>query len=136
MTKISNRSETIFVGYAGTLLVLIGSVMPWVENSLISKSGTDGDGIFTLILGLLSLAIVANKKSWRYSSAIMGILITSISGWHIYDIKLRASELMYELVNNPFAELAEIKVGIGLYLVAFGGISLILYSSIQTKAKN
>lgn len=135
MTKTSTPPEALYVGYTGALLILIGSVLPWVETGLISKTGTEGDGIITLILGLLSLGLVSNKKSYTYSGAIMGLLVFAVSGWNIYDIITQGSELSYELSNNPFAALAQVKVGIGLYLVAFGGLALVIYSSLRAKSK-
>jgi Protein of unknown function (DUF2510) len=49
----SNKIRLLVTGGAGALIA--GSVMPWVHADAgffsVTKSGTDGDGVFTLVIG-------------------------------------------------------------------------------------
>jgi hypothetical protein len=40
------------------IVTAIGAVLPWVDAGIVTVSGLDGDGVFTIIFGLLVVGVV------------------------------------------------------------------------------
>ena len=49
----------------GCLLAVLGSFMAWEAVLFISVTGTRGDGVVTLLLGVAGLGPLAAKPAWR-----------------------------------------------------------------------
>ena len=91
------------------LIIVIGSLMPWVTVGFVSAAGTQGDGVLTLIIGLLlgisALQIWTTRSRWIHG--IFAILVVLITG-------------------AVFANLADVglsSVGTGVYVTIIGGIA-------------
>ena len=75
---IDNQTRWWLIG-AGVLMA-IGSLLPWVQAGIFSAAGTDGDGVFTLIGGVIVAIIgIANK-----ATAITGIGTVVVSAFSIW----------------------------------------------------
>lgn len=61
-------------------LMAIGSFMPWVQAGIISAAGTDGDGIFTLIGGVVIALIGIAKKA----TVITGLATIVLAGFSLF----------------------------------------------------
>jgi hypothetical protein len=105
---------------AGGLLAL-GSLLPWATATTafgsISKDGTSGDGVITLILaaiailcGVLSLHGQKNKSGWAGLGAVAFVLAGAVS---VYDMSS---------LPIPSTNLVIVSVGIGLWLCVIGSI--------------
>jgi len=51
------------------LLAIVGSMGPWARALFVTKNGTDGDGVLTLLLGIAALVVsgvrTARPDQWR-----------------------------------------------------------------------
>ncbi len=79
----TNRKPAFWGCFAGALLMIVGSFGPWIEalGGLVSKSGLDGDGWFTLVFGVIILALSITARGggsrgrWSYAiCALVGVL--------------------------------------------------------------
>jgi hypothetical protein len=102
-------------------LVALGSLLPWATATTpfgsISKDGTSGDGVITLILaaiailsGILCLYGEKNKNGWAGLGAVVFLLAGAAS---IYDMSS---------LPIPATNLVIVSVGIGLWLCVIGAI--------------
>jgi hypothetical protein len=117
------RSHSLVSGVS-VLMVVIGAFLPWVKLGLLSASGTDGDGVITLILGLVAGALVlssAKKGSGLIGCAILAIGAV-IAGVAAYDFTNVSDAIKQS--NNVFVSNAT--VGMGLYLTGLGGVALLV----------
>ncbi len=115
-----------------TATVFIGAFMPWFTVRApfvgeLSKSGTEGDGVITLIL-----AVVAAVALFRWFNgsrttgvattfSIIGVLVTGIAIFDLVDATNRASDLSAKTDG-----LAQATPGAGLLVTLVGGIGLVL----------
>lgn len=108
------------LGCAG---IVIGSLLPWASISTmfgtISKSGTDGDGVITLLLGSVAGGMALTGKSTKIIAALLG-LVAIIAIYDIADIsKLADGE-----------EAFSVSVGVGLWLIVLS-VSAALWAVVQ-----
>lgn len=54
-------TTTQVIGGIGALIVIVGAFLPWATWGLFSVAGIEGDGVTTLILGLIA-GVAVNKK--------------------------------------------------------------------------
>lgn len=107
------------IGAICGLLVVIGSFGPWASAWIVTVSGLDGDGIFTLGLGLaagvamLMRALQPTFRPWLYIVAIIGFV--GAFGVGFYDW-VRIQDVVGE--NDSIFPIA---VGWGLKLVTIAG---------------
>jgi hypothetical protein len=111
------------VGIAASLFI------PWFKAFGYSKSGSDGDGIFTAILYVvpLILSLVSSKtasfgKGAFWATIACGILASIIGIYEIY----HANSLSSALSLNPFGD--GLCVGTGLYLEIIAGIMIAVFT--------
>lgn len=110
------------IGLVGSVLTIIGAFLPWATWGAFSVSGTDGDGVLTLIFGIIVGALIYfrpwdNKN--KAISLILGLLILAVG---IYDA--------YNIANVAEAPLnVGVEVGTGLYVTILGGL-IVLFCSI------
>lgn len=102
------------VGLIGAILIIMGSMLPWGTGPFgMSASGLEGDGIITLLLGIVSIILLA-LASWgrenKIGQPILGILVILIAG-----------NVFLDMMDIPIAS-----PGSGLYLTLLGGIILLL----------
>ena len=91
------------------VLMAIGSFLPWAQAGIFSAAGTDGDGIFTLIGGVVvALVGIANRAS--VITALGTVVVAGFSIW---------------IVANVFTNFASGDVGSigsGLYLTGLASL--------------
>lgn len=99
-------------------------MMPWVTafGGALSKSGTDGDGVITLITAVIAagFGLVIGVRSGALWAPILGLvaglIIAGIAGYDIHDVKAR-------IAAASASGLAE--VGSGLWVTLIGGIGVV-----------
>lgn len=72
-TPATNR-DAITIGVIGAF-VAIGSFLPWARVGIFSLAGTDGDGVFTLIIGVVIAVIAFVSKDRPSRPARIGVLL-------------------------------------------------------------
>lgn len=103
---MTDQTRYFLIG-AGVLMA-IGSFMPWGQAGIFTVSGTQGDGVITLIAGVV-IAIIGIAKR---ASALSGILVILLAG---------GSGLIVLNVIANFTDTPE-SMGTGLFVV--GGAAL------------
>jgi len=112
---------------AGASAIVIGSLLPWVSVTTIfgsiSISGTEGDGVFTMIGGAIIGSVAGVVLSRRSASKGSGVLIILIG---------LASGLIAFNVSSNLANAADLSdsgvlssIGGGLWLVILGSATAI-----------
>ena len=98
----------------GAIAIVIGSVTPWASVSASSMSvsinGTDGDGVFTLVGGIVLLGLLFVGKY------VGGIIVGVITG----GILMADLGSVSDLVEG--GEFVTVAVGWGLYLATAGAV--------------
>ncbi len=114
------RDRLLIGGYAAAGLVVIGSLGPWSSVLGISVAGTEGDGVITIALALLSAA---------------GIYLTTSSDGeppikaHWVTVALASLCLLIAVVDVvDVAATEEVSPGWGLWLLLLSSIALVLVS--------
>jgi|APGre2960657404_1045060.scaffolds.fasta_scaffold06061_6 hypothetical protein len=110
------RLSILIIGILGG----IGTFLPWVTIPILgSVNGTEGDGLITLFLFLVPVAISLikdrskNLKGGLFYTAIISSVIAGIIG-------------IYDLVNFKSGDLGlmRLTMGPGLYVIAAAGLLL------------
>lgn len=100
------------------VLMAVGSFLPWASAGIFSAAGTDGDGILTLIGGVMvGLVGVANKASLTTGlgtivvAALSLVIVVNVFGnFGAEDIGLVGSGLYLTGLASLFAAIAGFKV--------------------------
>lgn len=107
---------------AGAALVAVGSLLPWATITApligqVSKNGTDGDGVFTLILAVLvgALGVALWNRPGRSLAVLAGLGSAVVGLVAVVDI----SDIETFAADSRFVH---VSVGIGLWLVAIGAV--------------
>lgn len=110
------------IGIVSAALVLIGGLLPWASvtfplHGTYFRWGFEADGFMTMILSLMSLAVIAVSKRLvlkRVGVASIGALITFIALFN------------YLSVTTIMVESAPMKPGVGLVMSLVGGLGLLV----------
>jgi hypothetical protein len=122
MEAIDRRAPLILI-VTGVALV-IAATLPWATARAgifsISKAGTEGDGVYTLIGGLIIAALAGwilareHRKGWRaLAITVCGGLIAAVGIWDAADIQRKLGDV----------EGVEISIGAGLWLTMIAGLA-------------
>jgi hypothetical protein len=107
------------VTLVGGVLAVIGAFLPWVSAGFITVSGIDGDGVFTLIFGVIAGAIVL-MRDWEKADVLgvglLGVLTLLVAG--------NVFSSTGNQVNSAAIEFS-VSAGTGLYLTLVAGLLLL-----------
>ena len=114
-------SPALWVVVGASALVVIGSLLPWASVGIFSTNGTSGDGVITLIAGLLAIGAVLlfTFATWNTGlvRAAAALLILVCLGTSLYDVINISGESA-----KIFGETISPSVGSGLWLCLVGSI--------------
>jgi hypothetical protein len=114
-----SRGAQVMVG--SSALVVLGSLLPWATATepfgSISKDGTSGDGVLTLLLAaaaILAALYCIRGQGDRTKFAVLGTVLLVLS----------AAICIYDMSTLPIpaTHLVVVSVGIGLWLCAIGSV--------------
>jgi hypothetical protein len=116
--KVNGR----LIAIAGAILVIIGSLLPWATVDTpfgsVSKNGTEGDGVISLILGvfiILGALFRFNRPGNRpWIAFVFAVLALALGIFEYVDISSDASS-----ISGGFVDAS---VGIGVYVVILGAL--------------
>lgn len=121
----------------GGAVLILGALLPWATASVgfisVSKAGTSGDGVITLIIGLGVLAIgwVALGRRPHQTAVILGLIAGVIAGGvAIYDIANVSSAVNRAQTRSS---LVHASVGIGLWVTALAAAGVVAGSIMKAK---
>lgn len=134
MTDLGTPTIMILIG-AG--LTALGSFLPWLTATApfvgtISTSGLDqgGDGVITLVLGIVlaltGFALLQRREPTRrlaWLTVAAGLGAAGVAAIDLLNVQVRAAMLKtdLELSQNMFADSVTISAGMGLYAIMLGG---------------
>lgn len=108
--QVENKTRWWLIGTG--VLMAIGSVLPWVQLGIFSAAGTEGDGVFTLIAGVIvALVGVANRVS-----IAAGILVAIVAAFSVWIVATVFGNLYDPLAIDGGA------VGSGVYLTGLASV--------------
>ena len=132
-----NRVIGVIVGAAAALLVVIGSVLPWVSLSTgfgsVGLSGTDGhlvgssiDGTVTLILALVAAAcfccsLLRDDRVLPITGILLACATASIALYDLIDIGRK-------IADTPSSHFGSVSIGVGLWLTALASLGMVFGS--------
>jgi hypothetical protein len=128
MTRLGWRSvpAAAWVLFASALLAAIGAFLPWVVARVvigqITKSGVQGDGVVTLILGFVVLLIagfvLTRRGPWQVLGGAALLATLGILGIAIYD----SADLSDRAKQFHLTSSGRLSVGGGLWVTILAGL--------------
>jgi len=125
---------------AGVAAVVIGALLPWVTISAVfigtvSVAGTEGDGVLTLILGIVGAAVGFQTvflgrpmgKAIGITIAILALIIGGISGYDMVNIQSTIGDISTDGI-------AKANIGIGLWVTGLGALTLLAAGALGANA--
>lgn len=113
----------VFGGAAGLVL---GSLLPWVQIvgiMSLSVAGTEGDGVFTLIAGIVVALLFAVARP-RMAVAITGLLVGAVATlFAIYELANVSGRISDPEVGGN--EMFTAQIGSGLWIVGIAAVALL-----------
>jgi len=109
-----SRENKVWLIGAGAAIIL-GSLLPWVSAGIISLSGTEGDGVFTLIMGGV-IAIVGFVGKSSKSVAVAVVTMAIVSGLIVFNV-------MTNLADVDPTEFLAPRPGGGLWIAGAGALA-------------
>lgn len=125
---------------AGIAAVIIGALLPWVTITAVfigtvSLAGTEGDGVLTLILGIVAAAVGFQivflgrpmSRTIGIAIAILALIIGGIAGYDMVNIQSAIGDISTE-------GLAKANIGIGLWITGLGALTLLAAGALGANA--
>ena len=98
---------------AAGALMIVGSVMPWGQAAGITISGIQGDGVITMIIGVLVIIVGVAKRDSQATGVLMGA-VAAFAAWipirilGALDADMLGNGLLVTLAGGALAVLAAI----------------------------
>ncbi|HUH07902.1 MAG TPA: hypothetical protein VML96_08850 [Egibacteraceae bacterium] len=98
-----------------SLMIVFGSVFPWVNSTFGAIGGLSGAGLWTLYVGFLGVSgsLVRWRRVAAAQAAAMGLVAIGLSGWQLARILQ---------VSTATASWGRLTPGVGLVMVLGGGV--------------
>lgn len=115
---MTNQTRWWTVGIG--VLMAVGSLLPWARSGIFTLAGTDGDGILTLVAGVIVAAVgLSNQATWITGTGV--IVLGAGSLWIAWNTFSNLTEagidtgsvgggLLVTLVASLFAVIAGAKI--------------------------
>lgn len=109
-TPVRTTGEKLVLG--GAVGLVIGAFLPWATVGPFDVAGTDGDGVLTLLIGLVVAALAWSRKAPRLIIALI-VLAVVIGLYDLVDVGR---------VAGGDEELFDVSIGIGLIITVAASI--------------
>ncbi len=113
--------------YGGAVFVALGSFLPWVKAEAgvfsATKSGIEGDGVFTLLLAVVIVVCFTLIKSQRaagIAALSLGAATAVVAGYELFDIKSKADAISTGLAVSASPGFGLIITGLAACAVTVG----------------
>jgi len=120
------------IAMAAGVLIIVGSIGPWITADLglisVSVSGTDGDGVFTLLLGIAT--VVFAGLSLKFKPKVMGIVATATASLAVLVVVIDFAMAASRLADVPAAARDAISFSWGIYLTLFASLAAVVGGAI------
>lgn len=126
-------NANLIASLAASVGIILGSIGPWGSFMAFTKNGLEGDGIITLVLGVLSTVAMftlfsrgsADGNVIRWVGPAVSVICLGIAIYDIMNVSSHTAEF--------FGETIGIQIGWGLWLVAISSAILFLTSTTVAK---
>lgn len=98
------------------ILMAVGSFLPWVSAGLLSLAGIEGDGVFTLIAGVIVAVIGIANRPKRVRAWVV-VVASSFGGWIVIQVGSN-----FDLQSAGSGSLLEPAIGTGLFVSGLGAL--------------
>lgn len=123
----------LIASLAASVGIMLGSIGPWASFMAFTKNGLEGDGMITLILGVLSAVAMftlfsrgsAGGTVVRWVAPAASVISLGIAIYDIMDVSSHTAEF--------FGETIGVQIGWGLWLVVISSAILFLTSTTVAK---
>lgn len=110
------------IGIVSAALILVGGLLPWASvtfplHGTFLRWGFEADGVMTMILSLMSLAVIAVSKRL----VLKRVAITSIGGLVTF-----IALVNYLGATSMYVESSPLEPGVGLVVSLIGGLGLLV----------
>ena len=114
--QMSGAKVIALFGFAG---VILGAFLPWAHVLFFSVSGLDGDGVITLILGVIGAALITfgRRGTTTLVAALVGVVACGIGLYDSVNLSIVAQE-----------SAGTASVGAGLWLTIFASALAVVAS--------
>jgi hypothetical protein len=112
-----------YLWLGGAVAVIIGALLPWASVDTpfgsVSKNGTDGDGVITIVFGAAAAVLLiirwnkARARGLTIGALVLSVLVGVIAVIDMVDVKSRFSD-------SPIT--VDASIGIGLWLTLLGAL--------------
>jgi hypothetical protein len=113
--------------YGGAALVAVGAFLPWVKASAgdfsATESGTDGDGVITLLLAVLvavSFSLIKSRRAAAISTMCLGAGIAVVAAFDLFDISSKAEGLSTGLDVSTSPQVGLLLTGVAALAIVVG----------------
>lgn len=110
------------------MAVVVGAFLPWATLGAASKAGTEGDGSFTLILGIAAAALgvlghLKQSRGMKIGAVVAAALVVLVAVIDIVDVG--STEVLG----------IEFEVGVGLWLTLVGGLGALVGAVLALRSR-
>jgi hypothetical protein len=113
--------------YGGAALVALGSFLPWVKAEAgvfsATKSGIEGDGVFTLLLAVVIVVcfmLIKAERAAGIAALSLGAATGVVAGYELFDISSKAQAISTGLDVSASPGVGLILTGLAACAVAVG----------------
>jgi hypothetical protein len=113
--------------YGGAALVAVGAFLPWVKASAgafsATQSGTEGDGVITLLLAVvvaISFSLIKSRGAAGITTMCLGAAIGVIAAYDLFDISSKAEGISTGLDVSASPQIGLILTGLAALAIVVG----------------
>jgi hypothetical protein len=114
------------VGLVAFIAVVIGAIGPWQTTFLVDLAGTDGDGLITLILGMIAGLLLLTKgpgSGWLAFAGVLAGIAAVVASYDLVQILNDEQEVLGRQVTL-------VRPGWGIWLTVIASIALAVSAAI------
>ena len=131
--QILGMSKKQILGLVGSIILILGVFMPLISMPIMGSlnyiQNGKGDGLFILLLAVVSLILVVLKKYKGLWFTGFGSL--AIMAYTFINLQIWISESQRELAGNLFAGLATVQLQWGWAVLTIGAVLIIASAAIK-----
>lgn len=147
---MSRATTGLWIAIAGAVVIAVGSLGPWAKALGQTMAGTEADGVITLVLAALALAVLwvvgSTTKAWPALVALLiGLAVLTTGVIDYIDIN-DTTELVRDLAEEEDDLLGALRIQAnadtlrnpawGIYLVIAGGVVVAVASAVAWLEKS
>jgi hypothetical protein len=128
----------LIVALVASVGIVVGSLGPWVTLLMFDRNATDGDGKYTLVLGIIAAAmlfVVLNLgQSWTKTALMRRLtILAALSGGLSFAIGVIDAHEVLSRKVELFGTTIGAQIGWGLWLTLIASLALVVTAVVVAK---